>query len=74
MVDQGKNIPQLITANDLARLLNVGIRSIWRMNNAGHIPLPIRLGHSVRWNTAEVYAWMNAGCPQRKKWTQMHSQ
>lgn len=37
----------------------------WR---AGRTPAPIRLGRSVRWDEAELDAWISAGCPCRERW------
>jgi excisionase family DNA binding protein len=57
--------PLLITAEELARLLNTSERSIWRYLSAGDIPKPVRLGRgTVRWRYEEIRAWIAAGCPK----------
>jgi prophage regulatory protein len=57
-----------ISARELARLLGISLRQAWRLNSAGKLPKPIRLGGSVRWNHREVQEWLEAGCPDRVAW------
>jgi excisionase family DNA binding protein len=57
-----------VCARELAEMLNVSLRQVWRLNSAGKLPKPIRLGGSVRWNRAEVQQWFDAGCPGRAAW------
>jgi prophage regulatory protein len=57
-----------ISARDLKEMLNVSLRQVWRLNAAGKLPKPIRLGGSVRWNRQEVQDWFTAGCPARSVW------
>ena len=57
-----------ISARELAQMLDVSLRQIWRLNSAARLPKPIRLGGSVRWNRQEVTDWFVAGCPDRKVW------
>jgi predicted DNA-binding transcriptional regulator AlpA len=52
-------------------MLGVSLRQVWRLNAAGKLPKPIRLGGSVRWNRVEVTAWFEAGCPARRAWDTM---
>ena len=57
-----------VSARELAGLLGISLRQAWRLNSAGKLPKPIRLGGSVRWNRQEVTDWFEAGCPDRKVW------
>ncbi len=57
-----------VSARDLKEMLNVSLRQVWRLNSAGKLPKPIRLGGSVRWNREEVRDWFAAGCPERSVW------
>ena len=57
-----------ISASDLAQLLGVSLRQVWRLNAAGRLPSPVRLGGSVRWNREEIVQWFEAGCPDRQTW------
>lgn len=53
----------LITANQLAALLGVSIRTLWRLRRTGKVPPPVRIGSCIRWRIEEVQAWLDAGCP-----------
>lgn len=53
----------LLKVNELARLLGISERSIWRLQSKGHLPPSIRLAGSIRWRRGEVEAWVDAGCP-----------
>jgi prophage regulatory protein len=57
-----------VSARELSEMLSVSLRQVWRLNCAGKLPRPIRLGGSVRWNRAEIQQWFEAGCPDRKTW------
>jgi len=59
----GEAEPLLITAEELAGLLQVSIRSLWRLRSAGQIPPPIRLRKVVRWRLVEIEDWLAKGCP-----------
>lgn len=53
----------LITAKQVADLLQISPRSVWRMRSAGSMPTPIRLGAAVRWRRDQIEAWIRDGCP-----------
>lgn len=55
--------PLLITAAELADMMRISLRSLWRMRSVGQLPQPIRLGGTVRWRLAEVKEWIDLGCP-----------
>lgn len=57
--------PLLIGVNDLAGLLQVSTRTIWRLVSSGEAPEPIRFGGSCRWRLEEVRAWIDEGCPSQ---------
>jgi len=60
-----------VSARDLKEMLNVSLRQVWRLNAAGRLPKPIRLGGSVRWKRAEIQQWFEVGCPDRRTWDTM---
>ncbi|MDX9911433.1 MAG: helix-turn-helix domain-containing protein [Phycisphaerales bacterium] len=46
---------KLLTAKEVAELLGVHVRSIWRLSATGEIPAPIRLGERVvRWRLCDL--------------------
>ena len=58
----------LINARAAARLCSVG-RSTWqRLDSAGKVPKPVKLGRRSLWNREEIIAWVRAGCPHRHQW------
>jgi predicted DNA-binding transcriptional regulator AlpA len=61
--------PQLaISARELAEMLDLSLRQIWRLNASGKLPKPVRIGGSVRWNRQEIVDWFEAGCPDCRTW------
>lgn len=55
----------LLSAEKVAELLDISIRSLWRLRASRQIPAPIRVGGSVRWRTKDLEAWIAKGCPTR---------
>ncbi len=55
--------PLLVPAAEVARLLNVSTRTLWRQLSAGQIPRPVRFGGTVRWPIDELRKWIAEGCP-----------
>jgi len=53
----------LLTPEDLAKMLKVSERTLWRLLSARKIPAPVRIGGSTRWRLAEVQEWIAGGCP-----------
>lgn len=60
--------PALLTAEDLAGTLQIARGSVWRNLAAGRLPSPVRVGGATRWRTAEIAAWITAGCPPAARW------
>ena len=60
-----------IPASEAAKLLGISERHLWALNTSARLPRPIRLGRSVRWNRAELEAWLVAGAPRRDRWEQI---
>jgi excisionase family DNA binding protein len=55
--------PVLIDAEELARMMDVSERTLWRLLSGGKLPQPVRIGRSTRWRLAEVTEWIEKGCP-----------
>ena len=58
----------LLSARDLAVLLDIGERTLWRLDSMGKLPKPIRIGSLKKWRRHEIEAWIDAGCPDRTEW------
>jgi predicted DNA-binding transcriptional regulator AlpA len=60
--------PLLLDMPALSRLLHRSEASLYRDAAAGRLPAGLRLGGSKRWRYAEIVAWVEAGCPDRRTW------
>ena len=58
--------PELIDAKEVAKMLGLSPRTVWRFNDAGRLPKPVKLGTLVRWPREQIEAWLAAGCPSRR--------
>ena len=54
--------PILISAGELASLMQVSERTLWRLLSAGKVPQPVRIGRNTRWRLAEIRDWIEKGC------------
>ncbi len=61
----------VVKAAEAAALLGVSRAQFYRKHKAGLVPLPVRLGGSVRWRLDELQAWVAAGMPCRQHWLAM---
>jgi excisionase family DNA binding protein len=62
---------RLLDAQGLAELLKVSKRTVFRLNNGGKIPAPVRIGGTVRWRENEIVDWIVAGAPNRAEWERL---
>jgi predicted DNA-binding transcriptional regulator AlpA len=60
---QDRPTAMLISAAELAGLMNVSERTLWRLLSADKVPKPVRFGRNTRWRLAEVRDWIDRGCP-----------
>lgn len=58
--------PKLINAEELARLMQISERTLWRLLSGRKLPQPVRIGRNTRWRLAEVEQWIEQGCPGGK--------
>jgi len=58
----------LVDTTQVAKLLKVCEKTVWRMQTTGEMPMPIRIGRAVRWSYEEIKAWVDAGCPKAEEW------
>lgn len=55
---------ELLTANEVAALLKIDRRTLFRKRAAGAIPPPVRIGgRVVRWPAGVLLRWIEQGCP-----------
>lgn len=46
---------RLLRVRDVARLLAISVRGVWRLAGMGQIPLPVKVGGSTRWRAADIH-------------------
>lgn len=56
--------PLLATASQVAKLLQISTRTLWRLLSGGKVPEPLRIGGAVRWRLDEMKHWIAVGCPE----------
>ena len=57
----------LIKAKELAEMLSVSTRHIWRMKSSNKLPRAIEIGKCVRWKLLDITNWLTMGCPSMEK-------
>ena len=53
----------LLRVADVARMLSVSTRTVWRMRDAGELPCPVRLGsgNMIRWRRSDIEGFIRSG-------------
>lgn len=59
-----KQSTMLVTAKELAEMLSVSTRHIWRLKAMAKLPKAIEIGHCVRWKLVDISDWLAMGCPK----------
>jgi len=57
----------LVNANELARMLSVSVRHIWRLKASGKLPKPVWIGGCVRWRVDDINLFIEMGCPSQRE-------
>lgn len=69
MIATATDLPMMISARQVAGLMNVSMPFFERAKAAGRVPKHVALSKTLhRWNRDEVLAWIEAGLPDRKTW------
>ncbi len=55
--------PLLIPAEQLAKMLQISTRTLWRLLSSGKLITPVHIGGSTRWRLDQVHQWIDEGCP-----------
>jgi excisionase family DNA binding protein len=53
----------LLSVQEVAGILGVSERHVYRLSDAGKMPPKLKLGKSVRWSEHAIDSWISAGCP-----------
>lgn len=57
-----KQQPKLLTKKELAEMLQLSQRTVYRMVMEKRLPQPIKLGVSVRWRQETIQEWIESDC------------
>ncbi len=63
-----------VDAEALGRMLTLSTRSIRRLDSAGNLPAPLRIGGAVRWpldGPGGIRSWLAAGAPDRARFAKI---
>lgn len=58
---------ELVDVKDVARMLCCSTRHVFRLNDAGKMPMKVKLFSLARWRRSELVAWIAAGCPSNQR-------
>lgn len=60
--------PLLYDREQLCEVLGTSKATLDRLQSAGKIPRPLRLGGQRRWRAEEIKTWIAAGMPPAAEW------
>jgi excisionase family DNA binding protein len=66
MAEKQQNETRLLSVEEVAELLGVSKRSVFRLADIQKLPAAIRLGRSVRWDRFQLEKWIADGCPSQR--------
>jgi len=55
--------PVLLTVKEVAEMLGLSERTVYRLTDMGKMPRPVKIGAAVRWRRSELDTWIEDGCP-----------
>jgi excisionase family DNA binding protein len=50
--------PELLRSREVARRLDISVRTVWRWTARGELPAPIRMGRVTRWRRIDVEEYL----------------
>lgn len=53
---------ELLTVRDVAALVKLSSRQIYKLAASGRMPLPLKVSRSTRWRAADIEKWIQNGC------------
>ena len=65
--------PVLLTVKEVAEMLGLSERTVYRLADMGKMPRPVKIGAAVRWRRSELDTWIEDGCPTSQRKTKKNS-
>ena len=50
---------RMINVREVATILSISPRSVWRLVSRRELPQPLRFGRTVRWRLADIERWID---------------
>ena len=63
---ESKDSIQMIPVTEVAKILKVSTRSVWRLVSSRKIVPPVKVGGAARWRYDELCQWIESGCPSQE--------
>jgi excisionase family DNA binding protein len=64
---QSVSLERLVSVKEVAALLGISVRKVWRMIAAGQFVAPVRMGRSRRWPQSEIQQYVEELKQQRDR-------
>jgi prophage regulatory protein len=58
---QALGLKRLITVKELAEMLAISTRHVYRLLDSGQLPKPLKLGAAIRWDYDTICRWLESG-------------
>ena len=55
----------LLDIRGMAEFLGIPAKAVQQFAWTSRVPLPVRLGGTMRWNVIDLLDWAEAGCPRQ---------
>ncbi len=53
----------LLSVCQVAAMMQISKRTVWRLLSSGELIAPIRIGGNTRWSRNDLENWIAEGCP-----------
>ena len=60
-------VPLMLSVADVAATLSCSSKTVYRLNDRGALPRPVRIGGLLRWQRQLIEEWIDKGCPQSRR-------
>ena len=58
---------RLLNVDEVAKVLSVSVRTVWRLVSAGELPPPMKVGKRLRrWRARDIENYINGDRPKSK--------
>ena len=58
---------RLLSDKRVAAFCAISRRKVWELHARAAMPVPLRIGRSVRWDMADIELWIQLRCPSRER-------